>query len=142
MSSALRRRLRLARERGYLNAGCRDAGRLLAAYSRWCWQLRIPIVWSERRSPHSRYGRVRLDLFTTANRLNAAGQSAMRALAPRATISPHDGCWDFIPLREVDRLARAVMCAAVRPSNYRSNRVEPRQPAKVVVLGLPRAATA
>ena len=139
-----RRRLRLGRENGYLNAACRDHPKLLAAYTRWCWRLRIPVVWSERRSPHSRYGRVRLDLYTTSERLSAAGEAELLALAFHATTSPHDARWEFIPLRDLDRLAAAVLRAATRPANHQPHRACPaalpaRQPANVLFIGQSRA---
>jgi hypothetical protein len=139
-----RRRLRLGRENGYLNAACRDHPKLLAAYARWCWRLRIPFVWSERRSPHSRYGLVRLDLYTTSERLSAGGEAQLRALAFHATTSPHDARWEFIPMRDLDRLAAAVFRTATRPANHQPNRVCPgalaaRQPANVLFMGQSRA---
>lgn len=117
-----RRRLSLARENGYLNAHCRDGRKLLAAYAQWCWRVRIPVVWSERCSPRSRYGRVRLDLFTTPNRLTADCQADMKCLSKRATTSPHDARWERVPLGDLDRLAAAVFRASTRPGNYRFNR--------------------
>jgi len=141
------RRLRVGRENGYLNATCRDHPKLLTAYARWCWRLRIPVVWSERRSPHSRYGRVRLDLYTTSERLSAAGEAEMRALAFHETTSPHDARWEFIPLLELDRLAAAVLRASTRPANHQPNRVCPavipdRQAANVYVIDQSRAISA
>jgi hypothetical protein len=142
-----RRRLRLARENGYLNAACRDPRKLLEAYSRWCWRLRIPVVWSERHSPRSRYGRVRLDLYTTAIRLTAAGQAELQDLAPRASMSPHDARWEHVPVRDLDRIAAAVFRACTRAANYQPNRGYPPaflagMPAKVFVMDQPRAASA
>jgi hypothetical protein len=138
-----RRRLNQARENGYLNAVCRDCLKLLAAYARWCWHLRIPVVWSERCSPRSRYGRVHLDLFTTPSRLTADCQADMRSLALRVTTSPHDAHWERIPLRDLDRVAAAVFRASTRPGNRQPNRAQPpaRLPAaKVVCFDQPRAA--
>jgi hypothetical protein len=120
-----RRRLSLARENGYLNAARGDAGKLLAAYARWCWRLRIPVVWSERCSPRSRYGRVCLDLYTTSNRLTAAGQAEMQDLALHARASPHDARWEHIPVRDLDRLAAAAFRSCTRPVNYQPNRAQP-----------------
>lgn len=119
------RRLRQARQSGYLNAACRDPNPLIADYARWCWRLRLPMVWYERNSPGSRYGRVRLDLFTTPNRLTAAGQAAMRSLAPNSIVSPHDARWERVGLRDVERLAASVLRAALRPEHYQVHRVEP-----------------
>jgi len=87
----------------------------------WCWRLKIPMVWIEFRTPRSRYGRVRLDMFTTPNRLTPAGQAAMNALG-QARASPHDACWERIPLRELDRFANSVFRAATRRGNYEPNR--------------------
>jgi hypothetical protein len=120
-----RSRLRRARESGYLNAACRDPDPLIAAFARWCWRLRLPMVWCERISPGSRYGRVRLDLFTTPHSLTAAGQAAMRSLAPPSTASPHDARWERVPLRDIDQLAASVLRAALRPDNYQVHRPEP-----------------
>jgi len=116
-----RTRLRVARENGYLNARSADNQRLVEAFSLWCWRLKIPMVWLERRTPRSRYGRVRLDMFTTANMLTAAGQAEMKALG-QARASPHDACWDRVPLRELDRMANTVFRAATRTGNYEPNR--------------------
>jgi hypothetical protein len=139
-----RRRLSLARENGYLNAVCRESEKLLAAFARWCWLLRIPVVWSERCSPRSRFGRVHLDLFTTPHRLTADCQADLRSMAGRVTTSPHDAHWERIPLRDLDRIAAAVFRAATRPENHQPNRAYPpaRQPeARVLRFGHPRAAS-
>ena len=116
-----RTRLRVARDNGYLNARCADNQRLVQAFSLWCWRLKIPMVWLERRTPGSRYGRVRLDMFTTANMLTDAGQAAMKALG-QAHASPHDACWDRVPCRDLGRLANSVFRAATRTGNYELNR--------------------
>jgi hypothetical protein len=134
-----RRRLRLARENGYLNAACSDARKLLAAYARWCWLLRIPVVWSERRSPYSRYGRVGLDLYTTSHRLTADGQADMQAFGICARASPHDARWERVPLCDLDRLSAAVFRASTRAANCMPNRSYPSAlpdglPAKVVFI--------
>jgi hypothetical protein len=122
LTARQRRRLRQARENGFLNAACRDCQRLLAVYARWCWLLRIPVVWSERRSPYSRYGRVCLDLYTTSYRLTADGQADMQALGLHAWTSPHDGRWEQVALQDLDRLAGAVLRASTRNANYTLNR--------------------
>jgi hypothetical protein len=143
----LRRHLSLARENGYLNAATADRQKLLGTYARWCWHLRIPVVWSERCSPRSRYGRVHLDLFTTPHRLTADCQADMQSLAPHSTTSPHDARWDRIPLRDLDRLAAAVLRASTRPGNQQPNRARsPALPArlpaaKVVCFDQSRAAS-
>ncbi len=139
-----RRRLNHARENGYLNAACRDRQELLAAYARWCWRLRIPVVWSERCSPRSRYGHVHLDLFTTPYRLTADCQADMQSLTPHVTTSPHDAHWERIPLRDLDRIAAAIFRASVRADNHQPNRAQPpvRLPAaKVLCFDQPRAAS-
>ena len=112
-----RARLRLARENGYLNACCTANRPLVEAFSMWCWRLRIPMVYQERRSPRSRYGRVLLDMFTTPHALTPAGQAELNALAPTRA-SPHDACWDRVPRRDLDRLANTVFRAATRAGNY------------------------
>jgi hypothetical protein len=162
-----RRRLGLARENGYLNAASGDHQKLLAAHTRWCWRLRIPVVWSERCSPHSRYGRVHLDLYTTSHRLTAAGQEELQSLAlhaaiseamhshtaishssiPHAAVTPHDARWDRVPIRDLDRLAAAVFRASTRAANHQPDRAQPpelpaRQPARLLSFDQSQAASA
>jgi hypothetical protein len=117
-----RGRLERARENGYLNARCPENRRIVKAFGLWCWRLKIPMVWFERRSPRSRYARVHLDLLTTAQMLTVAGQAEMKALGARA--SPHDACWDHVPMRDLDRLANQVFRAATRSGNYEPNRAK------------------
>jgi len=139
--------LNRARENGYLNAVSRDRRKLLETYARWCWHLRIPVVWSERCSPRSRYGCVHLDLFTTPHRLTADCQADMKSLAPRSTTSPHDARLDRIPLRDLDRVSAAVLRASTRPDNQQPNLAQPsalpaRLPAaKILSFDQPHAAT-
>ena len=116
-----RTRLRVARENGYLDARCAVNQRLVETFSLWCWRLKIPMVWLELCTPRSRYGRVRLDMFTTANMLTDAGQAGMQALGPART-SPHDACWERVPAGELHRLASSVFRAATRAGNYEPNR--------------------
>jgi len=106
-----------AREIGYLNAACQDAEMLITAYARWCWRLHVPMVWTERISPRSRYGRVRLDLYTTPYRLAAEGQVELQGIAPGAATSPHDARWEHVALRDLDWLAAAVLRIATRSGN-------------------------
>lgn len=115
-----RRRLSTARENGYLNAVCRDGQKLLAAYSQWCWRMRIPVVWSERCSPRSRYGRVRLDLFTTPNRLTADCQADLQSLAGRVTTSPHDARWERIQWASCTALPPPSSARLLAPAITRS----------------------
>jgi hypothetical protein len=117
-----RRRLREARENGYLKAGYRNAERLIAAHARWCWRLRVPLVWTEGMSRYSRYGRVRVDLYTTSFRLNPAGEAELRALAVHARTSAHDASWERVPRSELDVLARAAYRTAMGAGNYEANR--------------------
>ena len=119
------RRLHLARENGYLNATCSDSGSLLSAYARWCWRLRLPMVWTERLSPHSRYGRVRLDLFTTPYRLTAEAQAELQELGPGAAISPHEARWERVALPDLDSLAATVLRAVIRGRNLQAIRDYP-----------------
>jgi hypothetical protein len=126
-----RRRLRLARENAYLPATCPDNRRIAKLHGLWCWKLKIPIVWFERLTPRSKFGRVHLDMMTTPNALTPAGQTAMRALGARfqATgaiqVSPNDGHWDHVPLANLEPLCGAVLKAAVTVDHYRLNRTKP-----------------
>ena len=124
LTSRQRTRLLVARERGYLNARCLNHKELVHAFSLWCWLLRVPLVWQEGLSRRSRYGRLRLDMFTTANVLTSAGQTAIRALQP-GRVTPHDAVWDRVPLRDLDRLARTVYRASTRLGNYEPYRSSP-----------------
>ena len=129
MNGRERTRLRKARENGYLDACCTLNRALVHAYGLWCWRLKIPMVYLERRTRYSRYGRVQLEMFTSANRLTAAGQDCMRAIcapgnaAPWTRVSPHDACWDHVALPNARELAHAVFRAAIRPENYARNEV-------------------
>lgn len=129
MNGRERTRLRRAREDGYLDACCRDNRALVHMYGLWCWRLKLPMVWVERRTPCSRYGRVQLEMFTTANRLTAGGQSRMNVLcvpgnaAKWTRVSAHDASWDHVALPNAPEVARAVFRAAIRPENYERNQV-------------------
>ena len=78
------------------------------------------MVWLERRTPCSRYGRVKLEMFTTANQLTAAGQDRMNGIcapgnaAKWTRVSAHDACWDHVALPNAKEVARAVFRAAIR----------------------------
>lgn len=78
------------------------------------------MVWFERQSPRSKYGRIHLELFTTSNRLTAGGQEAIRALCAtfavkgQAKVSPHAADCDRVPLGSVEDLARAILRSALR----------------------------
>ena len=119
-----RRRLDRARERGYLDARCRNSLKVIEAFGLWCWRLKVPMVWLERQTPRSKYGRVHLELFTTPNRLTASGQAAIRTLCNGLTVkgeprvSPHNSCCDRVPLSRVEELAKAAFRAATRTGNY------------------------
>ncbi len=118
-----RTRLRKARENGFLDARCSLGSELVRRYGRWCWTMKVPLVWFERRSPYSRFGRVHLEMFTTANILTDRGQAAMRNFRPLrcpaapARVSPHDACWEDVPLRDLNAMARSVYRAATRSGN-------------------------
>ncbi len=142
-----RGRLRKARDLGYLNAA--SDPRLAGLHSQWCWRLKIPVIWMQRRSPHSRFGRVHLDLFTTPRALTPAGRAALKSLTESLAIggtvavSPHDACWDRVPLRQLEALAEAVFRAVNRPGNYQWDLPQPainQRPAKL--LPFPERATA
>lgn len=91
------------------------------AHARWCWRLRLPLVWTEGMSRYSRYGRVCVDLYTTSFRLTPAGEAELRALAFHARTSAHDACWEKTPRSELDALARAAYRATMRAGNYEAN---------------------
>ena len=116
-----RRRLQLAHENGYLDATCRDNRAIVKAHGLWCWRLKVPMVWFERHSPRSRFGRLRLDMLTTPNMLTGAGQSALKSLGD-IQASPHDALWERVPLPRLRKMAHAAFRAAVQAGNYRLNR--------------------
>jgi hypothetical protein len=111
----------LAHENGYLDATCRDNPAVIKAHGLWCWRLKVPMVWFERLSPRSRFGRLHLDMLTTPNMLTGPGQAALKALGT-AKVSPHEAFWERVPLRRLDKLAHAAFRAAIQPPNYRLNR--------------------
>jgi hypothetical protein len=119
-----RKRLDRAREKGYLDARCRNNQKVIEAFGLWCWRLKLPMVWFERQTPRSKYGRVHLELFTTANRLTANGQEAMQAICAsftvkgHAQVSPHTVNCDRGPLNRLEDLAKAVFRTATRTGNY------------------------
>lgn len=82
----------------------------------------------ERKSPRSKYGRVRLDLFTTAHRLTGEGQEELAHIGERlgvrarATVSPHDAVFEDVPIERVEEFARAVYRGATRLGNYELRR--------------------
>ncbi len=139
-------RIQQARERGYLNAQRQPD--LIAAHSQWCWRLRIPVLWMERCSPYSRFGRVRLDLFTTPRALTASAQEELGALAGRFGTGPpritaHDACWERVPLARMEDLAGAALCVVNRHGNCRFDLPEPaRHPGPAAVLPFRERATA
>ena len=98
---------------------------LIVAHARWCWRLHLPVVWTERLSPRSRYGRVRVDLFTTPYRLTAEGQVELQEIAPGAVTSPHDARWEHVALRDLDWLAAAAVRIATRGENLQPLRAYP-----------------
>ena len=142
MNGRERTRLRKARENGYLDACCNLNGALVHAYGLWCWRLKIPMVWLERRTRYSRYTRVHLEMFTSANRLAAEGQARMKTIcapgnsATWTRVSPHNACWDHVATWNAGELAHAVFRAAIRPQNYERNeiRVEERRTGKVLQM--------
>ena len=134
-----RNRLARARERGYLDLRRAGTHHLLRAYSLWCWRLKLPVVWLERRSPRSKYGRVRLDMFTTGSKLTAIGRSEMTLFGVRyestssVVVSPHDACWDRVPLKGLEALAHAVLRTVLRAGNHESIRSK-RSPKVVPII--------
>src|SRR5436190_6133680 len=73
-------RLRKACQDGYLDARCPENQVLLQAFGMWCWRLKLPMVWLERRTRYSRYSRVKLEMFTTNNRLNQRGRDRLQTV--------------------------------------------------------------
>uniref|UniRef100_Q02A13 Uncharacterized protein n=1 Tax=Solibacter usitatus (strain Ellin6076) TaxID=234267 RepID=Q02A13_SOLUE len=112
-----RSRLRRARESGYLNAACQSHEAIRDAHSFWCWRLRLPVVWFERLSPRSKYGRVQVDLFTTPNVFTRQGEAELLRLACPGSISSHEASWPRVPLGQLEELARLALRATLRPSN-------------------------
>lgn len=139
--------LRRARENGYLDARAAGAAQLLMAFSLWCWRLRLPVVWFERLSPRSRYGFVKLDLYTTGHRLSERGLMEIEGLSPGAVdISPHDARFGRVPRDQLAGLAARVIKAAVRPDNCEAIAprllLAPRRgPAEVIELPKAQVAT-
>jgi len=133
-------RLAKARENGYLDARCEGNQPLVRAYGMWCWRLKIPMVWLERRTRYSRYGRVHLEMYTSANRLTADGQAGIKAICAPANaaawtqVSAHDARWEHVALLNAPEVARAAFRAATRPENYERNerRLEERKAGKVL----------
>ena len=115
-----RRRLRLARENGFLDAACRDHQALVKAYGLWCWRLRIPMVWFERQSRYSRYGLLHLEMLTTPHTLTVTGQATLTALAP-TRVSAHEAAWRRVPRAALAGLAHSAFRAAVHAGNYQLN---------------------
>jgi hypothetical protein len=132
------RRLDRARAAGYLNVSGRGPDALERQYALWCWRLRLPVVCCERRSPRSKYGRVVLDLFTTAHSLSEEGKTELARLAvrlhipARVTVFDGDAVWDDVPVRQLDALARSVFRAATSSGNYELRK--PKPPAAVVKM--------
>jgi hypothetical protein len=113
--------LQRAHERGYLDASLRDHRAVVKAFGLWCWRLKVPMVWFERSSPHSRFAILRLEMLTTPNMLTVAGKTALKAMA-EGRISAHDAVWDRVPLAQADKMAHAAFRAAIQVGNYRLNR--------------------
>ena len=130
MSGREQSRLRKARENGYLDACCTGNQALVQAYGLWCWRLKIPMVWLERRTRYSRYRRVQLEMYTSTNRLTPSGQDCMKAICAPANasawtrISPHDARWDHASIPSARELARSVFRAAIRLENQCRNEAQ------------------
>src|SRR5262249_54091148 len=121
-------RIQIAMENGFLNARCVRAPELLRRYGFWCWRMALPLVLIERCSPHSRFCKVRLDLFTTPFQLTVAGQAALIAISARmvparnGTVSAHGAEWNRVPHAAAAELARSVFRAVRRPDSYEFQR--------------------
>jgi hypothetical protein len=114
------RRLCLARDLGYLDARRRDTVQLIQPFGLWCWRMKLPMVWFERRSPRSRFGHLHADLMTTAEELSPATQELLAGLG--ATVSASDAHWSHVPLADLPRLARTVFRELRHSVSYRRSR--------------------
>jgi hypothetical protein len=114
-----------ARVNGYLNANSEFRPELVRAHGLWCWKLRLPLICYQRNTPRSRFGSVRLDLFTTPNVLTSQGLAELATLPGHAALSPYDGVWTNVPISELDTVARSVYRIATRAGNYA---IRPRTP--------------
>ena len=127
MNAREQARLRKAREDGYLDARGPENRALLQAFGMWCWRLKLPMVWLERRSRYSRYAMVKLEMFTSNNRLNDRGRERLQTvcapgnLAGSTNISAHQATWDHVARSNARELARAVFRASVTGANYERN---------------------
>ena len=79
------------------------------------------MVWFERRTPRSRFGRLHLDMLTTPHMLTGAGQSALKAIG-EGRITAHDAVWELVLLNRAGKMAHAAFRAALQVENYRANR--------------------
>lgn len=115
----------MAQERGYLDARCGGSERLTQAYGLWCWRLRIPMVWIERQTPRSKFGCVRVEMFTSVHRLTDLGQSEIREFMGDASeISAHNGKLTGLAAAVLEDVARKVYRAATRLGNSEPNRTK------------------
>ena len=120
-------RLQKAREDGYLDARCPENRLLLQAFGMWCWRLKLPMVWLERRTRYSRYARVKLEMFTSNNLLNQRGRERLQAVcapgnrAAWTDISAHQAAWDHVTQSNAREVAHAAFRAAVNCGNYEKN---------------------
>ena len=102
-----------ARRNGYLEISREPRPDLVRAHGLWCWKLRIPFLCFARDSPRSRFGTVRLDLFTTPHLLTEPGRTELTHLPARHN---HSLRW---------RLAK---CSQIRAGNNRARRLPDRHP--------------
>ena len=82
------------------------------------------MVWFERQSLRSRYGCVRVEMFTTAYRLTESGQSEIHRAFDDGEVSAHDGRLGRVPEDVLEDLARKVYRAATRLGNSEPNRTK------------------
>jgi hypothetical protein len=81
-------------------------------------------VWFERLKPGSKFGRVRVDLFTTPNVLNEVGEAALIALGDHLSVgepdsmSRHDVTWSRVPVGCMEELAKGALRIVLRAGNY------------------------
>ena len=117
-----------ARENGYMHAIPSRSAALLRVYGLWCWRLKLPIIWIERRTPRSKYARLCLDMFTTPNVLTRRARWEIERVCNQMTtrgtftISEHEVICDGIPLADAPSLARVLLRMATSPDGCERRR--------------------
>ena len=130
MSGREQTRLRKAYEDGYLDARCQENKTLLQAFGMWCWRLKLPMVWLERRTRYSRYAQVKLEMFTSNNSLNQMARERLQAVCVPGnrgagkSITADGAVWDHVAQSNAREVARVAFRAAINCGNYQKNEPE------------------